>query len=97
MTQAAQNTQIILEADTWTLISEVNCTFVVEQGDVEILGMDGAAPTAGDKGISYGKGQGEDAATDTFGRFPGAGTMDRLYAISRGAHAVLFVSRAAVA
>lgn len=97
MAQTAQNGRITLAADTWTLISEINCTFVVEEGEIEILGMDGAAPGASDEGVTYFKGQGEDVATDTLSRFVGSGTPDRIYAISRDAHAVVFVSRAAVA
>jgi|GEM_PF-7018220 len=97
MTQTAQNTQITLESDVWTLISEVNCTFVSVDGSIEVLGMDGSAPSLSDKGIPYASGQGEAAATDTLSRFVGAGTADRIYAISRGRKTNVFVSREAVA
>ena len=97
MTQTAQNEEVTLSADTWTLISEVNCTFVVNEGAVEILGMDGATPDSDDTGILYRTGQGEDSETDTLARYPGAGTADRIYAISRGRDAKLFVSRESVA
>jgi hypothetical protein len=96
MAQSALNGSLVLEADTWTLISEINCTFTVEWGKVEILGMDGAAPASTAIGIRYHTGQGEAASTDTLSRFPGAGTPDRLYAISRGRTARMFISRAAV-
>ena len=49
------------------LISEVNCSFVVISGYVDILGMDGAAPTNSQRGVPYAVGQGEDGSTDTLG------------------------------
>ena len=61
MTQTALNTWVTLPADTWTLISEIDCTFVVVSGIVEVLGMDGAAPVEADRGIPYANGAGEDA------------------------------------
>lgn len=97
MTQSAVNGWINLEADAWTLISEIDCTFVVISGLVEILGMDGAAPDADDRGIPYPIGAGEDVSTGMLARFAGAGTADRLYAISRGREGSIFISRAAVA
>lgn len=97
MTQTALNDRLELPADEWVLFSEIDCTFVVENGLVEIIGMDGAAPGADQSGISYQIGQGEDAATETLARFVGAGTADRLYARSRHIGGSMFVSRAAVA
>ena len=98
MTQSALNTWLPLPADTWTQFSEIDCTFVVVYGGtVEIIGMDGAAPDADDRGIPYPMGTGEDVDTGMLARFPGAGTADRLYAISRGENGAIFVSRAAVA
>ena len=98
MAQTAINGWVALPADTWTLISEINCTFVVVQGvSVELLGMQGAAPGTDDRGIPYATGQGEDAATASLERFTGAGTADRLYLISRGETGTAFVSRAPVA
>lgn len=97
MAQTAINNWVALPADTWTLFSEIDCTFVVVSGLVEIIGMDGAAPDADDRGIPYPVNQGEDVSTAMLDRFPGAGTPDRLYAISRGEVGALFVSRAAVA
>ena len=98
MAQTAINGWVTLPADTWTQISEINCTFVIVQGtSVELLGMDGAAPGVDDRGIPYPAGQGEDAATASLERFTGAGTADRLYLISRGETGVAFVSRAEVA
>jgi hypothetical protein len=98
MAQTALNTKLALPLNVWVLFSEINCTFVVESGDVEIIGMDGAAPAADQGGITYAVGTGQDAATDTLGRFTGAGPApDRLYARSRNVNGLLFVSRAAVA
>jgi len=96
MTQAALNTWLALPADTWTLVSEIDCTFVVVKGTVEVLGMDGAAPVDANRGIPYRIGSGEDVATGTLARFIGAGTSDRIYMISRGEVGAAFVSRAAV-
>jgi hypothetical protein len=96
MTQTALNTWVTLPADTWTLISEIDCTFVVVSGIVEVLGMDGAAPVEADRGIPYANGAGEDASVAMLSRFPGSGTADRIYMISRGETGSVFVSRAAV-
>ena len=97
MAQTANNDWISLPADTWVLISEIDCTFVVIFGEVQILGMDGAAPSADQNGIPYSQGQGEDVTTGMLARFVGAGTADRLYARSAGEAGAIFVSRAAVA
>jgi hypothetical protein len=98
MMQTALNDRMQLPRDTWVLVSEINCTFTVEQGDnVQFIGMDGAAPAADQTGITYARGTGQDATFDMLGRFVGAGTADRLYAISRHANGSIFVSRAAVA
>lgn len=97
MTQTAYNGAMTIPADEWTLVSEVNCTFVVNGPAVEVIGMDGAAPASTDYGIIYVTGAGEDAATDTLARFVGAGTADRLYMRGYQAKSSVFVSRAAVA
>jgi hypothetical protein len=97
MAQTAHNGWIELPADTWVKISEVNCTFVVEEGPVQIIGTDGTAPAADALGITYRTGEGEDVSTGMLARFVGAGTADGLYAISRGRKGWVFVSRAAVA
>lgn len=96
MTQAALNTWLALPADTWTLVSEIDCTFVVVKGRVEVLGTDGAAPVEASRGIPYSIGSGEDVATATLARFAGAGTADRIYMLSRGEVGAAFISRAAV-
>ena len=98
MTQTVMNGTLNITQGEWTLISEINCTFVVNEGMVDIIGMDGAAPGISDNGIIYREGQGEDASTDTLARFTGAGTADRIYARSLSSgFATLFISRAAVA
>ena len=97
MTQSAMNDWLDLTPHQWTLVSEVNFTFVVVQGVVEILGTAGTVPGLNDRGIPYSVGQGEDAATDMLARFTGAGAATELYAIPRGSRGTLFVSRAAVA
>lgn len=99
MTQTAYNGHMALPAGEWTLISEIDCTFQVVSGAIEVLGMDGAAPTfATDGGIVYEAGEGEEAATGTLVRFTGGGTIDRLYAKPHGSlGATIFLSRAAVA
>lgn len=40
---------------------------MVISGYVDILGMDGAAPTNSQRGVPYAVGQGEDGSTDTLG------------------------------
>lgn len=95
MAQTAYN-DIMDIATSWTLISEINCTFVVEDGDVEIIGMDGAAPT-NETGVTYREGEGEEASTDVLARFAGAGTADRIYARGKQGGCRIFLSRAAVA
>lgn len=98
MAQTATNTVMSIEwGPSWTLVSEINCTFVVNLGAVEVIGMDGAEPASGDHGIVYRQGFGEDASTDMLARFTGAGTADRLYMRGVGGSSQVFVSRAAVA
>ena len=96
MAQTALNGKLALARDTWVLVSEINCTFVVLGGNVEIIGMDGAAPTESDSGIPYPKGTGETFDTDVLARYAGSGTADRIYARSSATDGSLFVSRAAV-
>lgn len=96
MTQTAYNTTMTIPEE-WTLVSEINCTFVVNGWPVEVIGTDGAAPDSGQHGIVYRQGEGEDASTDMLARFTGAGTADRLYMRGIGGTAQVFVSRAAVA
>jgi hypothetical protein len=55
---------LCLDKKSPLLISEINCSFVVISGYVEIIGMDGAAPTT-ERGVPYAVGQGEDGSTDT--------------------------------
>ena len=57
---------------TWTLVSEIDFTFVVNSGTVEVIGMDGAAPGATDHGIHYNAGYGEDVDAGMLARFAGA-------------------------
>jgi hypothetical protein len=98
MAQTAFNNTLALPANTWVKFSEIDCTFVIKTGDVEIVGMDGAAPAADQTGVPYRVGEGEDAATPMLARFVGAGPApDGLYAKSINANGSMFVSRAAVA
>lgn len=97
MTQTAYNDIMSIPEDTWTLISEVNCTFFVNGGMIELIGMQDAAPTT-EQGVAYEQGQGEEAATDVLARYSGAGTANRLYARAIGGRrANIFLSRASVA
>jgi len=97
MTQTAHNTTMTIPDDSWVQFSEINCTFVVEQGVVQVIGTQDAAPAASARGITYRMGQGQDVDYDMLGRFAGAGTANRLYARAPEGSSVLFVSRAAVA
>lgn len=97
MTQTAYNDTMTISDDGWTLVSEINCTFVANDVTIEVIGTDGAAPAAGAHGIKYQAGFGEDASTDMLARFVGAGTADRLYMRGVGQTAEVFISRAAVA
>ena len=97
MTQSAMNDWLELPPRQWTLVSEVNFTFVVITGVVEILGTAGTVPAAGQRGVPYRVGEGEDAATDMLARFAGAGAATELYAWPRHPRGIIFVSRAAVA
>lgn len=98
MTQAIFNGRIELVADTWTKISEVNCTFQALSDEVEVIGTDGETPGTSDRGMICPYGAGEDVSFDTLSRFVGAGAEpDGLWAISRGEDGAIFVSREAVA
>lgn len=97
MTQTAYQGLTELTDNTWTLISEVNCTFSVVFGDVMIIGTASSAPASTAIGFPYYSGDAEGAETDVLGRFPGVGTANRLYAKATTPKATLFVSRAAVA
>ena len=97
MTQTAHNDVFPLTESAWTLFSEINCTFVVNRGYVQVIGTDGAAPDAADIGVVYRTGTGEEVSTDTLARFVGSGTADGLYAKSLSPDTEFFVSRAAVA
>ena len=93
MAQTAYNDRFPIPADTWTLISEIDCTMVVEGGQVEVIGA-ASQPAATVQGISYANGQGFDAATGTLARFAGD-TAAGIYVMSRGKTSTVFLSRAA--
>ena len=97
MTQTALNDWLTLTEDTWTLVSEVDCTFVnVGAAPIEIRG-DTSEPETSEHGIVYYAGQGEEGSTGTLARFEGV-TATGIWAICRDKRGgVLFVSREAVA
>lgn len=97
MAQTALNDWLTLTPDTWTLVSEIDCTFVnVGSAAVEIRG-DTSVPELTEHGIVYYPGQGEVESTGTLARFPGV-TATGIYAICReNRGGLLFVSRASVA
>lgn len=97
MTQTALNDWLTLPSDTWTLVSEIDCTFVnVGATPIEIRG-DTGTPDADEHGVVYSPGQGEDASTGTLARFAGL-TATGIYARPSSKYGgLLFVSRASVA
>jgi hypothetical protein len=100
MAQSALNDDLPCPLGEWTKISEIDCTFQVVSGSIRLLGTSGGAAPSGvtPRGVRYGTGEGEAAATATLARFTGAGTANGLYVIPDGSFAaVVFVSRAAVA
>ena len=94
MAQTAWNDHFPISRGIWTEISEIDCTFTVEEGAIEIVASDGA-PDPSQSGIRYVKGQGVDVATPMLARFPGASGTPHLWVMARSSAAVLFVSRAA--
>ena len=98
MTQTALNGIVTLTPNTWTLISENNCTFTNEGASaVEIRG-DTSTPEVTEFGVTYQPGQCEALEIGTLARYGGV-TATGIYAISRKSSISgrLFVSRAAVA
>jgi hypothetical protein len=98
MTQTALNDIVTLTPNTWTLISEADCTFTNEgTAAVEIRG-DTSTPELTEFGVSYAPGYGEALEIGTLSRYAGV-TATGIYAISRksSVNGRLFVSRAAVA
>lgn len=82
---------------TWTLVSEINFTFMVNEGEIEVLAEASATPAETTHGGKYRSGDAESSDTDLL-TFFGPPSANQIHMRSVGGmRAQVFVNRAAVA